>query len=258
MVERDAVRLPLSAGQQGVWFAHQLDASGQKYNCAEYIRIEGRVDVALLRAAWRALRAEAEIVRIKSVVQDDGLWQVLDPDHAVDLPLVDFTSAADPEGDAGRWMRADVRRPLDLAHGPVSAYALLKVNATCFLFYYRIHHVVVDGYGVHLLGRRLAEIYSALARGEREVEPAFGPLTTLLDEETAYRSSPEHARDRAYWLERFRDLPETLRVPGRTGAAQALPEEELRLRRSGPLPRRTSSCSARPQRRPAPPGRSSS
>ncbi|MFG2892267.1 amino acid adenylation domain-containing protein [Streptomyces sp. NPDC048248] len=236
MVERDAVRLPLSAGQQGVWFAHQLDASGQKYNCAEYIRIEGRVDVALLRAAWRALRAEAEIVRIKSVVQDDGLWQVLDPDHAVDLPLVDFTTAADPEGDAGRWMRADVRRPLDLARGPVSAYALLKVNATCFLFYYRIHHVVVDGYGVHLLGRRLAEIYSALARGEREVEPAFGPLTTLLDEETAYRSSPDYARDRAYWLERFRDLPEALRVPGRTGAAQALPEEELRLRRSGPLP----------------------
>ncbi|MCY0941369.1 non-ribosomal peptide synthetase [Streptomyces antarcticus] len=239
MVDRDAIRLPLSAGQQGVWFAHQLDPSGQKYNCAEYIRIDGPVDVPLFRSAWTALRGEADVVRIRCVVQDGGLWQVVDPDHAVDLPVIDFTSAADPEGDAGRWMRTDVRRPLDLAAGPISSYALLKVSDSRFLFYYRIHHVVVDGYGVHLLGQRLAEIYSALAYGgsenEPEIEPAFGALSELLGEEAAYRESPDFAEDRAYWLERFATLPDPVRVPGRTGPATVLPEEELRLRRSGPL-----------------------
>ncbi|MGW3165544.1 amino acid adenylation domain-containing protein [Streptomyces sp. NPDC001142] len=236
MVQGDAVRLPLSAGQQGVWFAHQLDASGQKYNCAEYIAVDGPLDLALLDGAWSLLRAEADIVRIRTVVRDDGgLWQVLDPEHATVLPMTDFAGAADPEAEALRWMREDVRRPLDLAAGPISRFALLRLSGKRYFFYYRIHHVVVDGYGVHLLGRRLAEIYSQLAAGRNEVEPVFGSLTELLAEESAYRASADFPADRAYWLERFADLPEPLRVPGRPGAAAELPEELLRLRLAAPI-----------------------
>lgn len=236
MVQGDAVRLPLSAGQQGVWFAHQLDASGQKYNCAEYIAVDGPLDVALLGRAWGLLRAEADIVRIRTVVREaDGLRQVLDPEHAAVLPLVDLADATDPEAEALRWMREDVRRPLDLAAGPISRFALLGLSRRKYFFYYRIHHVVVDGYAVHLLGRRLAEIYSLLAAGRNDVEPAFGPLTELLAEESAYRASADFAADRAYWLERFSDRPEPLRVPGRPGPGTDPPDELLRLRLAAPI-----------------------
>jgi amino acid adenylation domain-containing protein/non-ribosomal peptide synthase protein (TIGR01720 family) len=237
MVDRDATRLPLSAGQQGVWFAHQLDSSGQKYNCAEYISFDGPVDVAMLHAAWTLLREEADIVRVRSVVQENGLWQVLDPDHAADLPLVDFASADDPEAAAHRWMRRDIGRPLDLSTGPISTFALLKLSGTRLFLYYRMHHVIVDGYGVHLLGQRLAEIYSSLSVGQSKVTPGFGPLTTLLDEEAAYRASEDFEKDRAYWVDRFGDRPEPLRVPGRRSAEWSLPDDELRLRLTSPLPR---------------------
>lgn len=235
-MDRDEVRLPLSAGQQGVWFAHQLDPSGRKYNCAEYIAVDGPVDVALFRAAWTELRAEADVVRIGSVVQDDGLWQVMDPEHAADLPLVDVSAAGDPDARAQRWMRDDVRRPVDLASGPISSFALIKLSATRFFFYYRIHHVVIDGYGVHLLGQRLAEIYSALAAGRTRVPPVFGPLKDLLDDEARYRASEAFAADRAYWVEHFGDRPEPVRVPCRPGAEPGLPEEWLRLRLTTRLP----------------------
>ncbi|GGQ17981.1 hypothetical protein GCM10010249_40670 [Streptomyces roseolilacinus] len=237
MVDAGAARLPLSAGQQGVWFAHQLDPSGWAYTCAEYLDIGGPLDLALFGRAWALLRAEADVVRVRTVVRDgDGsLWQVLDPGHGASVPLVDLTGAADPEGDARRWMHADVQRPLDLAAGPVSAYALLKLSEDRYFFYYRIHHVAVDGFGVHLLGQRLAEIHSALAAGAREVPPVFGPLEDLLAEEAAYRASEDFRTDRAYWLERFADRPEPPRVPGRPGGA-ALPQELLRLRLTAPLP----------------------
>ncbi|MET9519180.1 amino acid adenylation domain-containing protein [Streptomyces sp. NPDC002994] len=235
MVDGDAIRLPLSAGQQGVWFAHQLDSTGQQYNCAEYITIDGPLDVELLRSAWALLRAEADVVRIRSIVQDDGLWQVLDPAHAVEPVLVDLTSAPDPEADSQRWMRQEVSRPVDLDSGPISSFALLKLADTRFIFYYRIHHVVIDGYGVHLLGQRLAEIYSALSENRSEVPAAFAPLSTVLDEDTSYRSSPAFAEDRSYWLKRFEDTPEPMRVPG--GAGAPLPPGMLRLRRSQPLSR---------------------
>ncbi|MEU9316915.1 amino acid adenylation domain-containing protein [Streptomyces sp. NPDC048295] len=236
MIDRDAIRLPLSAGQQGVWFAHQTDSSGWAYNCAEYIAVDGPVDVALFGRAWRILHAEADVVRIGSVVQDDGLWQVLDPGHAAGLPLIDFSGDDDPDDLAHRWMRDDVRRPVDLSTGPVTSFALIKLSGKRFFFYYRMHHVLIDGYGVHLLGQRLAEIYSALAAGRTSVARVFGPLKDLLDGEAEYRASEAFAADRAYWVEHFGDRPGPLRVPGRRGAASSLPEERLRLRLAAPLP----------------------
>ncbi|KUN95706.1 non-ribosomal peptide synthetase [Streptomyces caeruleatus] len=236
MIDRDAVRLPLSAGQQGVWFAHQMDSTGRTYNCAEYIAVDGPVDVALFRAAWAALSAEADVVRIDRIVQDDGLWQVVEPEQTAGLPLVDLSAADDAEARAQRWMRDDVRRPVDLSRGPISSFALIKLSDTRFFFYYRIHHVVIDGYGVHLLGRRLAEIYSALAAGDTDVAPVFGPLKDLLDDEAEYRASDAFEADRAYWVEHFGDRPEPLRMPGRRGPGPGLPEERLRLRLTTALP----------------------
>ncbi|MFD3813648.1 amino acid adenylation domain-containing protein [Streptomyces rubiginosohelvolus] len=237
MNDEDLIRLPLNAGQQGVWFAHQLDASGQQYNCAEYIDIEGPVDRERLLSSWTSLRAEADVLRIRSVEEEaDELRQVLDPGHAVEPDLLDFSSDADPRERALDWMRRAVSRPVDLGTGPISAFALLKLADDRYFFFLRIHHVVIDGYGVHLLVQRLAEIYSASADGRSEVPRVFGPLASVLDEEAAYRSSPAFAEDRAYWLERYENAPAPFRVPGGARPGQPLPPGMLRLRRSAPLP----------------------
>ena len=39
-------RLPLSAAQLGIWFAHQLDPTGQAFTIAEYLIIHGTIDPA--------------------------------------------------------------------------------------------------------------------------------------------------------------------------------------------------------------------
>ncbi|WP_159048909.1 non-ribosomal peptide synthetase [Streptomyces sp. NRRL B-3648] len=229
------MRLPLSAGQQGIWFAHRMDPSGQRFTCAEYVLIDGAADLGRLRAAWALLRAEAEVVRVRAVVEDAGLWQVIDPEHAADLPLIDFSGSDAALQDALRWMHEDVRRPIDLATGPLSAFALLRLSEARTIFYYRIHHIAVDGYGVHLLGRRLAEIYSALERnpeapGEEAAAGAFGTLADLYAEERDYRDSADFATDRSYWLDRFSDRPEPARVPAPAGPLAPLPGDRLRPR----------------------------
>ncbi|MFF4715455.1 amino acid adenylation domain-containing protein [Streptomyces eurythermus] len=221
-------RLPLSMAQQGVWFAHQLDPSGRRYNCGECIDIRGDLDPEVLRRAWTRLCSEAEVLRVTSVGEDgEGLRQYVSAAPPKTPPLVDLRESADPEEAARKWMDDDLATSVDLEKGPLSHAVVFRLGPSRLLFYYRIHHILVDAYGVHLLRRRLGELC-----GARPGPAGFEPLHTLAREEAGYRASPRFEADRAYWTARFADRPEPVLLPGTAPTGDRPP----RLRREDPLP----------------------
>lgn len=222
-------RLPLSVAQQGVWLAHQLDGSGRVYNCAEYLDIAGPVDVGTLTEAWRRLCAESEALRVTTM---DAEGQVV-ADTGPPLSQVDLRGAADPHGTALELMHADAESATDLATGPLSAALLLRIADDRFLCYFRVHHAVIDGYGMRLLQQRLAELY-----GDGDAAEPPGRYRKLIEEDARYRASPEFAADRAYWAERFGDRPAAMRV-GRDRQTRWNRDVPVRHRSSAALSRET-------------------
>ncbi|MCX4783677.1 non-ribosomal peptide synthetase [Streptomyces sp. NBC_01264] len=207
-------RLPLSAAQTGLWFAHQLDSTGRGYNVGEYFAIDGPVDHALMEQAWHTLLLEADILRVRTISEDDdGLWQYLD-DTLPPLPAPDFSAEPDPLAAAEAWMRADLNRPVDLTAGGLSTFALIKLADRRFLYFHRFHHLVIDGVAGAMVGRRIAELYTALEEGRAAAPCDFLPLTDVLAEDTAYRASDQAAADRTHWAERLASLPAPVTLPG--------------------------------------------
>jgi hypothetical protein len=105
-------------------------------------------------------------------------------------------------------MNADLARPIDPMVGPLFGFALFKASATRFFWYARYHHIVLDGFGMWLVARRVAEVYSALCAGERPQGDAFGSLNDLLSEDVAYRASAQLDEDRHHWREALAMRPE--------------------------------------------------
>jgi non-ribosomal peptide synthetase component F len=62
----------------------------------------------------------------------------------------------------------------------------------------------------------VAEIYTALAQGLACDQNVFGSLRQLLDSDLAYRASEQFAQDQTYWIKRFADRPEPVRLAGRS------------------------------------------
>lgn len=219
--------LPLTAAQSGMWFAQALDPLSPAQNTAECLEIDGPLDAGLFADALRRVAAETEALRVVRVEDmPDGPRQYVA--DAVELPLT--VRESDTEAEAEAWMRADLAEPFDLARGPLFRHALFRVGEDRWLWYQRIHHLVMDGYGYSLLVRRTAEVYAALARGEEPAPPTFGTLADLVADDTAYRASPAFEADRAHWAEAFADRPEAPRLAGRG----ALPSRTF-LRRSAHL-----------------------
>ncbi|MGW5171765.1 amino acid adenylation domain-containing protein [Streptomyces nodosus] len=206
--------LPLTAAQSGMWYAQALDPLSPAQNTAECLEIDGPLDPGLFTQALRQVLSEAEPLRVRVEDGPDGPRQYL---HAApQLPL----TVRDLRGDdaarrAEEWMRDDLTTPCDLAAGPLLRHALFRVGDERWLWYQRVHHLVIDGYGYSLLVRRTAEVYTALARGDQPPPCRFGRLADLVEDDTAYRHSDTFTADRAHWSAAFADRPQAPRLAGR-------------------------------------------
>ncbi|GAA4660426.1 hypothetical protein GCM10023347_09920 [Streptomyces chumphonensis] len=218
--------LPLLAAQWGIWAAQQFDPDSAAFNTAEYLVIDGPLDPDRFRAAVRRAIAESDALRVRFSVTDGVPRQHVLDDGPATVEYADLTGAPDPHAAAHRRMAADLDHRVDLGTEPVFAHALFRTGPEQHLWYHRVHHIALDGYGLSLVARRVAEVYTALDAGTEPAERTFGTLESVLAEERAYLASERHGRDRRYWTERFADRPSvpTFAASGRT----ALPARDFR------------------------------
>ncbi|QKW22406.1 amino acid adenylation domain-containing protein [Kitasatospora sp. NA04385] len=215
MHDHRLVRLPLTTAQSGIWFAQNLMPDNPVYSAGEYLEIHGAVDAALFEAALGRTVAETDALRVRLVEEDGRLWQVVDPDPAWSVHTADLRDEPDPDRAAEEWMRADLAEPVDPMRGPLFRFALFRVGDERHLWFHRYHHVVVDGYTVARIARRVAEVYTALVAGAEPGAGTFGRLPELIEDEAAYRASERYARDADFWARRLADRPEPVALSPR-------------------------------------------
>ncbi|MGA6161816.1 amino acid adenylation domain-containing protein [Amycolatopsis magusensis] len=217
MLETDHPPLELPAAQREVWLAQKLSPESPEFTVAAYFRIAGTLDRGAFETALRMATAEAEALNVRIVEDEDGHPRQAPEQAYWPLRELDLTAESDPQASALAWMTADLARPLDPAAGRSFAHALVRLSADEQLWYFKAHHAVIDGYGLFLLARRTAELYTAYRRDEPTPPATARPLRELVAEERSYRRSAEYERDRAHWLGRFTERPAVV-TPARRAA----------------------------------------
>lgn len=207
----DAGWYPLTAGQMDFWEEFLFHPDQPVSTVAHVIAFDGALNEAALVDAIRQTLAETDTLALAFRERaDGGVEQRRDPSRIPRLQQYDLRGKPDPDAAAHRIMRADMDAPLDLRRQPLSAQMLLRLGETRWFWYSRGHHIVLDGYGMSLIERRVAQSYAA-AHGQGQPGAPFGRLADFLMEERDYADSLACLRDRAYWadlLEPHRtDLP---------------------------------------------------
>ena len=155
--------LPLSFGQQRLWFLDQLLTDSAEYLLPMVVRLRGRVDAAALERAFARLIERHEVLRTRFVAAANG-----GPRQVVDEPggfsLTELDGGADPLG----VVRREAFRPMDLVSGPLIRAVLVWAAEDEYLLLVVTHHIVSDGWSMRLLSEEVPELYTA----ERERRPA--------------------------------------------------------------------------------------
>ncbi|MEU4425280.1 condensation domain-containing protein, partial [Actinoplanes sp. NPDC024001] len=205
----------LMDGQWGVWNAQQLEPDSVAFNVAEYVELRGDLDVDVFAAALRSALDGAEAYRTRFRLVDGGPRQYVAATGADALEVVDLRTEPRPREAAEAAMRADVRHRMELIDAAMYRHVLYVLGPDRFLWYQRLHHLVVDGYSLALFVSAVADAYDALSSGRTPAGDHSEPVSVLIDAERDYRESGAPARDREYWAGALADLPESARPGGR-------------------------------------------
>ena len=159
--------LPLSFGQQRLWFLHQMDPASAAYNLQLTIPLPG-VDVPLLERVLTEVVRRHETLRTTFTVVDGEPVQVIGPPAAVMLPAFDLSALppADRAAQSQRIKWDTFASPFDLTSGPLIRFALLHLPHGAAELLIAQHHIVTDGWSIALLYEELRAISQAFMRGE--------------------------------------------------------------------------------------------
>ncbi|MGW7574626.1 amino acid adenylation domain-containing protein [Streptomyces sp. NPDC054765] len=226
-------RWPLTAAQSGIWFGHELDATGQRYNVGQYVHLHGAIDEERFEQALRTVVAGSESLRVRFERTPDGIIQILEPNAELPLHRRDFSDRDDPAAAAQRFIAEAYGTPYDLTVAPAFDHYLIKTGAADHLWCVKMHHLLVDGVSMAGLIRRVAAAYTALCAGEPLAEGVYDRLETLVTEDRRYRASERFRTDAAFWADRLAHVADAPQF----GAGSPPPGAHGHLRRSARLER---------------------
>ncbi|GAA3375588.1 hypothetical protein GCM10020367_43970 [Streptomyces sannanensis] len=212
-------RRPLTAAQQGVWYAQKLNPDNV-FLVSEYLEIHGAIDEDLFDRALTVSLEELETATVRFAEDDDGVWQYPVPAR-IQLEHVDLTGRADGRETAVRMMEERLTHPIDMEDGPHFHDVLFKLSEDHYLYYQRNHHIIGDGAGGRMYTQRLAEIYTALVRGTEYGPRTFATLDEFIAQDTEYRASGKFTKDREFWQAQLARKPEPVSLTAKTAPASA-------------------------------------
>src|SRR5271167_1675936 len=163
--------LPLTRGQLDIWLAQEAGHSATEWHLGLFVRIEGMVERDALERAIRQALQEAEPVRAAIFEVDGQVFQRAIDYPDVELEFYDLICSRDPVREA-REIAASIQRTPMPFNGPLFRFALFRTQPDEYYWFTCCHHIITDGLGVGLVGRRIAAVYSAIVSGT-PIPPAF-------------------------------------------------------------------------------------
>jgi amino acid adenylation domain-containing protein len=168
--------LPLSFGQQRLWFLHQFEPSSSANNVPVVVRFKGTLDVAALEQSLNYVVSRHEVLRTTFPSIDGQPIQAISTDFTLTLPIVDLQQfpAERREAEALRLATAEAHQPFDLAQGPNLRVLLIQLDPIEHLLIWNMNSIICDGASSDLFYQETIACYQAFSIGQT---PILSPLS---------------------------------------------------------------------------------
>lgn len=208
--------IPLSHGQERLWFIDQLEHGNSIYNRPVFIRLKCGLNVAVLEQCLNEIIRRHEILRTTFPAVNGQPLQVVSPFQPLALSVTDISGL--PEGER----ESEVRRQatdeavlsFGLGRGPLIRTRLLRLGENEHILFLTMHHIVFDGWSEGVLFQELAILYESFSKGQPS------PLSELPIQyadfavwQRQWLQGEKFDSQLSYWKRRLADAPAVIELP---------------------------------------------
>ncbi|PEI11175.1 non-ribosomal peptide synthetase [Pseudomonas putida] len=208
---------PLSLMQRRLWVAEQLSGGSAAYGMPLALRLQGPLQVEVLRNSLNALAQRHEVLRTAYVQDDEGDPLALIADRIeVDIALDDWSGFSPQEQQRciAEATLANASTPIALEHAPLLRCRLARLADQEHVLFFAMHHIISDGWSMGVLVRDLVEIYRHSAPGQTHL---LAPLPLQYSDFALWQQALEQAgelqRQASYWQQALAGHTGRLELP---------------------------------------------
>ncbi|HLJ90625.1 MAG TPA: amino acid adenylation domain-containing protein, partial [Candidatus Angelobacter sp.] len=208
--------LPLSYAQQQLWFLYRMEGASFTYNIPLALRLQGELDVAVLKEALADVVGRHEILRTVFPEIDGIPYQKVF--SFAEARLAIHEESVDEANLAPR-LAAAISTTFELSCEIPLRVWLFRLQPQSHALLFLVHHIAGDAWSLGLLARDFSAAYSAR---KREAKPDLVPLPFQYADFARWQRKSlgdDHdpntrlGRQMAFWRRALAGAPEELNLP---------------------------------------------
>ncbi len=166
---------PLTQSQLLFWTGQRMHPDVPLYNMIFAFELQGTIAAEHFQRAFSELIRQSDTLRTVFDLQDGQVVQRVLPALPYTSEYLDLSAEADPDGAFEQWLAQRKPTVFDLSERLFES-CLVRLSEQRSVWYFNIHHLLIDAWAVSLLYQRMALLYHRSANGGSLSEqplPAF-------------------------------------------------------------------------------------
>lgn len=212
-----SVPIPLSFGQERLWFLSQLEPESSAYHIPILLELTGELDSRKLDAALEEVINRHEILRTVMVAKDQssapGAYQEVLPQAYWPLHYEDISAYNDIDKENQRLKLIEATRSsiFVLNEGPLLRAVLIRLEDKRYQLILTLHHIISDGWSMAVLVKELMSLYLAQGSAAVDLSQVLPPLAIQYGDyahwQRQWLTSDDREQQLDYWCQQLRDIP---------------------------------------------------
>ncbi|MEH2001258.1 MAG: amino acid adenylation domain-containing protein [Nostoc sp.] len=209
-------KLPLSYGQQRLWFLDQFEPNSAIYNIPTALHLQGTLKVVALEQSLLEIIHRHEALRTNFITVDGKPSQIIQTQTNWTFSVVEYQHLSTTEQKIAIQQLAQKQliQSFNLATEALIRATLVVLNKTEHVLLVCMHHIVSDGWSMGVFVQELAALYNAYSQGQTLLLP---PLPIQYADfaiwQRQWLQGDVLQRQLSYWQQQLADAPALLVLP---------------------------------------------
>ena len=200
----------LTNAQKSIWVTEQYYKGSSINNICGTAIIQEKVDFEKLEKSIQIVCKKHDNFWLEFKLNNGNVEQVLSEKKEIQIDTINIAGKNQLESERNKI----VKTKFQLENSKLFKFYIFKFIDGKGAFMLNIHHLISDAWTLALICNDIIKTYSELIQNKEVEKKAIYSYIDYIKSEQQYQESEKYNKDKQYWLERFKTIPEVATIPG--------------------------------------------